>query len=69
MKPQVKYCDDGSTLIEWRNRDMCFYIALGKDKAESSWGLVDKSNADVGGEFGELPKEILDLFKPSLFKR
>ena len=60
MKPHIIKCKDESILIEWIDKNQRFGISLEKDRKESSWYFVSKDGTTEGGE---LPEELLNLFR------
>lgn len=69
MKPCVVKCEDGSTLIEFIDKEWRFGIVIEKNRKESSWHLVDKkrmTNEDFENNCGNLSEEFLNLLKEEL---
>lgn len=68
-KPCVVKCEDGSTLIEFIDKDWRFGIVIDKNRKESSWYFVDKDRLnpeDFENNCGHLSEDFLKLLKDNL---
>ena len=60
LSPQVFHCEDGSTLIEWVDKNYRFGISIENNLTDSGWWFAIKSGY---GCSGVLPKELLNIIE------